>query len=368
MPDLQLDLFRAYRDARRHKRNTRSQLKFEADLEREILSLARELESRTYELSPSVCFIYEGSVKREIVAADFRDRVVHHLLWNWISPIFERQFIHDSYSCRKGKGTLFGVHRARGFFRAASDDFRRECFVLRLDISGFFMGIRQDVLYRLVIEGLEKARFEGIPDVSLCKYLLKKIIFDRPLEHAKFKSPPSAWQGIPQNKSLKFSAKGSGLPIGNLTSQLFGNAYLNPLDHFIKRSLKVKYYGRYVDDMILVHPDKKFLLRCVESVRKFLRENLGLELHPKKISLQPVSSGAQFLGAFVLPWRTYPGRRTVQNFRESLLHPDPDAARQKMRETSYRGILGKFSGNAFEKISQNFKHNHDKEKNNEATL
>lgn len=344
LPDLELELFKAYRAARRHKRDTKSQLRFEAALEREILSLARELHDRTYELSPSICFIHRGAVKREVVAAAFRDRVVHHLLWNWISPIFERQFIFDSYSCRKGKGTLFGIRRVAGFFRAESDDFRRECYVLKLDISGFFMAIRQDVLYGLVLSGLEKAHFAEIPDAPLCKYLLKKIIFDNPLDRAVFRSPRSAWWDLPQNKSLRFSPAGSGLPIGNLTSQLFGNVYLNPLDHFVKRTLKVRHYGRYVDDMVLVCRDRKFLLSCVGTLRSFLWKSLGLKLHPRKISIQPVVSGIPFLGAFVLPWRIYLGRRSVQNFWRCILYPDPDPCRQRHREISYRGMMWHFQG------------------------
>ena len=106
VPSLYSLLYKSYRLARKNKRNTRSQLKFELDLESNLLRLAQELYSRTYELSPSVCFINELPVKREVVAADFRDRVVHHLLCSWLFPIFERQFIFDSYSCRKGKGTL----------------------------------------------------------------------------------------------------------------------------------------------------------------------------------------------------------------------------------------------------------------------
>jgi len=130
-----------------------NQLRFEVNFENELFKLARELETRAYRLSPSVCFINEEPVKREIVASDFRDRVVQHLLFSWINPIFERQFIYDTYSCRKGKGTLFGIDRARGFLRAASDDYRRDCWALRLDVKGFFMAIDRERLFSLVLEG-----------------------------------------------------------------------------------------------------------------------------------------------------------------------------------------------------------------------
>lgn len=146
------------------------------------MSLSQVLYDRTYELSPAICFINEKTVKREIIAADFRDRVVHHLLYRWLYPIFDRQFIYDSYSCRVGKGTLFGINRAKGFIRAASEDFCKECFVLRLDVSGFFMGINRQKLYELIIEGLNHARWNNIPDKNLAMYLVKKIVFHNPLE------------------------------------------------------------------------------------------------------------------------------------------------------------------------------------------
>ena len=341
-PALLLSLYNAYREARRHKRNTLNQLRFEVNFESELFRLARELETRTYRLSPSVCFINEEPVKREIVASDFRDRVVQHLLFSWINPIFERQFIYDTYNCRKGKGTLFGIHRAQEFLRAASDDYRRDCWALRLDVKGFFMAIDRERLFSLILDGLRKARFRGIPDRDLCLFLLRLIIFADPLEHAIYKSPPSAWKDLPMDKSLRFARPHCGLPIGNLTSQLFGNVYLNPLDHFVKRSLKVECYGRYVDDMLFVGSDKGRLLNIIEPVRDFLRDELSLTLHPRKISLQPASRGFAFLGAYVLPYRVYPGRRIRHHFFDSLHHPLPDPELQDARMQSYRGLLGHF--------------------------
>ena len=344
------EVYRAYLDARRHKRNTKSQLEFESNLEPNLLRLARDHERREYELSPSVCFIYEGKVKREVIAAAFRDRVVHHLLWNWTCPLFERSFIYDSYSCRKGKGTLFGIRRASGFLRAASDDFRKDCWALRLDISGFFMNIDRRILFSLVKETLDRYAYEGVPSKDLCLYLLQKVIFDNPLERAVFRSPMSAWDGLPQNKTLRHARPFCGLPIGNLTSQLFGNVYLNPLDQFVKRTLKVRHYGRYVDDMVLVHSDREFLLGCIPKIRAFLTERLRLRLHPKKIYLQPALRGFPFLGAFVLPYRTYLGRSFWKSFRACLERPFADASLQFARETSYLGLFKTFYPGKFSKI------------------
>ncbi len=341
------DLLQCYHEARRHKRNTYNQLKFEVNLEQNLIRLAQELYERSYALSSAICFINEKPVKREIVAADFRDRVVHHLLYRWLYPIFDRQFIYDSYSCRVGKGTLFGINRAKGFVRAASEDFRKECYVLRLDVSGFFMAINRQKLYELIIDGLNRARWNDVPDVGLAKYLIRKIVFHDPLEKVVYKSPADSWEDLPQNKSLKFATPGCGLPIGNLTSQLFGNVYMNPLDHFVKRVLKVKYYGRYVDDMVLVHCDKEFLCHCMLQIRLYLKNELGLILHPNKVYLQPVRNGFPFLGAFILPWRVYPGNRLVKNFVQSLHKPAKNATLQKSKMVSYRGILAHFDAYGF---------------------
>ncbi len=339
---IQHELLRAYREARKHKRNTVNQLQFEANLESNLLRLAHDLQNGSYEVSRSVCFINEKPVKREIIAANFRDRVVHHLLYNWIYPIFDRLFIYDSYSCRVGKGTDFGINRAKGFMVSESRNFTRECWTLRLDISGFFMSINRDILYGQIVEGLGKARWRGVPDKDLCLFLIRTFVFNDPLKDAVFRSPRSAWNDLPANKSLMGLPANQGLPIGNLTSQLFGNVYLNPLDQYIKHQLKIRCYGRYVDDMLLVHHDKSALLDVIPKIRDFLQERLHLNLNEKKTRLQPVQNGFPFLGAYILPWRTYPSRRTVQNFRECLRNPVLDERVQQSRIQSYLGYMGHY--------------------------
>jgi hypothetical protein len=328
-------------DARRHKRNTINQLKFERNLERELLSLERELRTRAYELRPSVCFINELPVKREIIAADFRDRVVHHFLYNRIYPVFDRKFIYDSYSCRVGKGTLFGINRARRFLSACGARCA-EVWVLRLDIRGYFMAIDRNILFDLIMNGLGKAAACGSEDSDLTRFLIRKTVFNDPLKNARFRSPRGAWGDLPRDKSLMNSAPNCGLPIGNLTSQLFANIYLNKLDHFVKRELKIKYYGRYVDDMLLVHGDKRVLLRSVSRIREFLSKELKLTLHPRKIKLQTADKGFAFLGAYVYPCGIAAGRRIVRNFKNCLFNPVPDPVRQDARVGSYLGLLSHF--------------------------
>jgi len=326
-----LELHKAYLDARKNKRNTINQLKFERNLEVELLSLCNELETRTYELRPGICFINELPVKREIIAADFRDRVIHHFLYNRIYPILDRKFIYDSYSCRVGKGTLFGIKRVQKFLKSCEASHTTpsgSVWVLRLDIKGFFMAINRSILFELIKKTLQEGNI-------LTQFLIRKIVFNEPLKDSLFKSPKSAWKDLPHDKSLMYSAPDCGLPIGNLTSQIFANVYLNPLDHFIKRDLKIKYYGRYVDDMVLIHSDKRVLLNAISSIREFLKNELKLTLHPKKIRLQPASKGFAFLGAYIYPDGTTVGRRIVKNFRECIFNRFANPEKQIQRVQSY---------------------------------
>jgi hypothetical protein len=340
-PPLFLELHKAYRDARRNKRGTANQLKFERNLETELLSLERELQNFNYELRPSVCFINELPVKREIIAADFRDRVIHHFLYNRIYSTFDRKFIYDSYSCRVGKGTLFGINRARRFLRScASAKAANVCggicndvWVLRLDIQGFFMAIDRKILYDLLMKE------DCCSRDPLTQFLIHKIVFNNPLKGATFRSLPSAWDDLPRDKSLMGSAPNCGLPIGNLTSQLFANVYLNPLDHFVKREMKMKFYGRYVDDMILIHNDKRVLWDAISRVRDFLSKELRLTLHPQKIKLQNANKGFAFLGAYIYPHRISAGRRIIRNFKQCLYIPAPDFEKQNRRIQSYLGMV-----------------------------
>ncbi len=321
---LLVDLFQAYFDARKHKRNTMNQMRFEIDFEKELLSLYDEIASRAYKISPSVCFIVNKPVKREIFAADFRDRVVHHLLYNYLYPVFDEIFIPDSYSCRPGKGTLYGVHRVEEFIRECSMNYTRDCYILKLDIRGYFMSIDKCILFgqleTMVKEAIDRNGGEspfGI-DLDLLFYLLRETVFDDPRTHCHIKGTEKEWEGLPDTKSLFHSREYCGLPIGNLTSQLFSNVFLHSLDCFITRSLGFSYYGRYVDDFIIVHPDRKALLEVVPRIRDFLEKELNTRLHPRKIYFQHYSKGVAFLGAYIKPYRCYVSNRAVRGFRHCI--------------------------------------------------
>ena len=312
------DLFKAYFDARKNKRSTINALAFEKHFEANIFALCSEIIDNRYKPQPSICFIVDKPVKREIFAADFRDRVVHHLIYNYISPIFERAFINDSYSCRIGKGTHYGIKRIDHFIRSCSQNYTRDCYILKLDIKGYFMAMNKSLLYEKVKEELINQKLKIDFDLPLVLNLIEKTIFNDPRVSCIIKGIKTDWVGLPETKSLFHAKPNCGLPIGNLTSQLFGNIYMNAFDHWVKRDLGITYYGRYVDDFVLVHSDKEFLKTRIALIRKYLDETLNLELHPNKIYLQHFSKGVQYLGAIIKPHRVYVANRTKGNFYEAI--------------------------------------------------
>ena len=299
------DLFQAYYDARRNKRGTVNALEFELDYETKLFELYDEMISGRYNIGSSICFICHKPVKREIFAADFRDRIVHHLIYNFISPAFERLFINDSYSCRTGRGTSYGIKRIDHFMRSCSRNYHRDCYILKLDIKGYFMSMYRPLLYEKVAKAVNRYQDTISCDIDFLLALIRQVIFYDPTENCTVKCSRADWIGLPKSKSIFFAKPLCGLPIGNLTSQLFGNVYLNDFDHFVKNQLRCNYYGRYVDDFVIVHEEKEYLKGIIPVMEKYLRDELFLELHRKKIYLQHCSRGVPFLGAFIKQYRIY---------------------------------------------------------------
>ena len=308
----------SYLHARKNKRNTHNQIKFEIHQEINLFNLATSIYYRRYTPNSCIAFIVNKPVMREIFAADFTDRIIHHLIYRCIYPIIDRKLINDTYSCRVGKGTLFGINRAKHFFRSCSQDFTMDAYVLKLDIEAYFMNMQHAIIYQKVIELLpsDQQSFLGISRDTLF-YLLRQTIFNAVAENCRIKGKMSDWTGLPPSKSLFNYPGNTGLPIGNLTSQVFGNIYLNDYDHFVKKELKIKYYGRYVDDMVFVHNDRNFLISIIPQL-KFKLESVGLRLHPDKIVLKPIEDGISFLGHIIKPYRSYTGNRTKNNFYHTI--------------------------------------------------
>ena len=306
------DLFQAYFDCRVHKRNTGSALKFEADYESQLVRLWEEINDGTYKIGQSVAFIVHKPVQREIFAANFRDRIVHHLVINKINDLIEQCFIDDSYSCRKGKGSLYGVHKIRDYIRECSENYTKDCYILKMDVQAFFMSIDKDILCRNLLKML-KARYHA-PDRDIIFNLVRMIIYNAPQNGCIIKGSKRNWDGLPAGKSLFGCKKNKGMPIGNLTSQIFANFYMSGLDTYITQECGVRYYGRYVDDFVLIHRDKAFLQEMKLKIEKYLQNKLHLHLHPKKFYLQHYSKGVKFIGSVIKPHREYIANRTKGNF------------------------------------------------------
>lgn len=298
----------AYYECRRRKRRTVNAMKFELNWEAEAVSLWGDINNGTYRPGRSIAFIVTKPTKREIFAADFRDRVVHHLIARKILPLLEARFIDDSYSTREGKGTLYGINRIAAQLREVSCNYTVDCYIMRLDIEGFFMSIVKEMLYKEIKE-LVNEEYAGT-DRTLLLWLIYLTVMNRPEENCIRKSPQSAWEGLPARKSL-FGGDGTcGLPIGNLTSQLLALLHLDPLDHLIREEWGIEGHGRYVDDMVLIDRSKARLLAVREKIDRWLREH-GHRLHPRKVYLQHFRKGVLFVGGMIRPGYILMGHRSI---------------------------------------------------------
>ncbi len=311
------NLYQAYLACRRNKRKTANALKFEMDLEKNLERFLAELKFKTYHPGRSICFVVTKPVPREIFAADFRDRIVHHLLVNEIIDYSQKRFIFDSYACLKNKGTHKAVSRLKKFVSGILKNKTDAAYYAQLDIKGFFMAINHDILFGLtekLVERQNRPR-QWKQDVL---WLDKVIIFHKPAENYITKGKPSLFDLIPAHKSLRGQPKGRGLPIGNYTSQFFANLYLNELDQFIKRELKCKYYVRYVDDLVLLDRNKEKLKCFRDRINAFLKEKLMLELNSNKDRVQSLNKGIDFLGYFIKPDYTLVRQKVVKRLKNKL--------------------------------------------------
>ena len=303
------NIHRCYLKCRRNKRNTVNALRFEINLEDNLCRLEKELKTKSYQPARSVCFVVKKPKLREIFAADFRDRIVHHILVDYLEKIFEPKFIFDSYACRTGKGTHKGVERLQKFARQVTANDTKGAFYLQMDIKSYFVSIDKGILIKLI------RRATANPEVL---WLAELIINNNCAKNFVVKGNPGLLALLPPHKTL-FNAPGNrGLPIGNLTSQFFANVYLNEMDQFIKRDLKVKHYIRYVDDFILLSEDREQLALWKEKIAEFVQEKLNLEIHPEKQRIAPISDGMDFLGYIVRPGYLLARKRVVRNFKNKM--------------------------------------------------
>ena len=325
------DLVQAYYDCRRNKRNSASARLFERDMEINLLELYDDLIAGTYRPGRSICFVVTRPKAREVWAASFRDRVVHHLMYNHVAPRFYASFIADSCACIPGRGTLYAARRLESKIRSASENWSKPVFYLKCDLANFFVAIDKAVL---------RKQLEARITEPWWLALATQILMHDPREDYETRSPAHLFNRVPQHKRLVAQPAHLGLPIGNLSSQFFANVYLDALDQFAKHTLRAKHYIRYVDDFVFLHESPQQLNQWLAEVEAFL-PRLGAKLNPTKTILQPVDRGVDFVGHVIKPWRRTTRKRSLaQALKRTAAAPAED-----LRETanSYFGLLSQAS-------------------------
>ena len=318
----------AYHDCRRNKRGSASALAFEYELERNIMQLHTELNAGTWQPGPSICFVVTHPKPREVWAASFPDRIVHHLLYNHVGARIERSFIADSCACIPQRGTLYAAERLERKARSITQNWRGPARYLQCDLANFFVSIDKHVLAELLRRAIPEQPWQA---------LALQILWHDPRENYQLRSPARLLNRVPQHKRLTAQPAHLGLPIGNLSSQFFANIYLNVLDQFIKHRLRVRHYIRYVDDFVLLHESAQQLNTWHDQIEAFLAEQLHARLNPSKTIRQPVQRGIDFVGQLIKPHHRITRRRTVA----TALRRVASAPAENLRDTanSYYGLL-----------------------------
>lgn len=289
-------LLKAWQEFLRDKKKKKDVILFQAKLIDNIFNLHNDLKNKTYKHDGYYAFNISDPKPRQIHKATVRDRLLHHLIYQELYEYFDSKFIHDSYSCRIGKGTHKAINRFRDFSRKVSRNNTCTCWVLKCDIRKFFMNINHEILKSILAK--------HIKDKNIL-WLLSQVI-----------------DSFPPNHIYAMADICKGLPLGNLTSQLLVNIYMNEFDQFVKRELKVKYYIRYADDFVVLSEDKKYLELLLQYIVVFLKERLKLQLHPDKVFIKTLTSGIDFLGWVHFPHhrvlRTTTKRRVLKNTKNNL--------------------------------------------------
>ena len=366
---LLLELYIAERIARRGgKRKTMDTHGFEVNLMENLIRLRDALWEGEYYPHRGTVHVIFDPVQREIFAAPYVDRSLHHWVVGIIMKWWEPRLCYDSYSCRRGKGTLFGRKRLRKHILSVSKNWTETAYVVQLDISGYFMHIKRDILYERVIWGLDKQFPPEKRDkrYMILKWAIAQIVFDDPTKGVRLQGSYRDWLGLPEDKSLMVQPEGQGMVIGNYTSQTFSNIYLDALDRFVTFDLGWKHYGRYVDDFYYVVTEDELpqAKRDIRAIGDFLA-GYGLKLNLKKTRITEVHKGVKFLGAVVKGRKMFSGERVVRNFRETVRlvaagEKDPDVI------IAYLGMMshydaGKVIAKVFESVGWDYVY--DKKRN-----
>ena len=298
----------AYYKCRKNKRKTKNSIEFELNFEENCVNLLNDINNRTYKIGKSICFVVTRPKYREVFAANFRDRIIHHVIINELEELFEKEFIPNTFNCRKNKGVLCGINYLGEAVKKCSENYTKECYMLKLDFSNFFMSIDKNILLQKLLKFIDEKYVGDFKDDLV--YLVTKVVLHCPQDNCIKKSPNVLWERLPKGKSLFTCDKNKGEPIGNLTSQMFANFDLNELDQFLASIFL--FYGRYVDDLDIVSQDKDKLLKIISKVEK-LSNKIGIGLNSKKKYLQSYNKGCNFIGGVIKGNRKYVGNRIVSN-------------------------------------------------------
>lgn len=326
------EILEAYLDCRKRKRSTVSCMTYERNFERNLLHLLKEINSETYKISRTRVFVVFRPKVREVWAALFRDRIVHHLLCRDLEPYFIRRFIPDTYACIKERGTLAASLRAEHFAKSITQNWHYPAWSMKLDIASFFVSINRSILWEVLNQHLDETTLTG--------RLTKQVVFHDPTINP-IVITGTDFSVVPVHKQLMNCKKGYGLPIGNLTSQFFANIFLDALDQYVKHILKVKYYIRYMDDMLLMSKDREQLEDWRDKIDAWLRENREIHLHPNKTLILPLSAGFDFVGTNIKPFRKTPRRMTITSFKQGVqnFYAHPLEPERLDSLNSYLGVL-----------------------------
>jgi len=325
------NLFLAWDSFKSGKRDKKDVQKFEYRLEENIFQLYRELKAKKYKHSSYSSFYIQDPKQRHIHKANVRDRVLHHAVYNILMPIFEPTFIPNLFSCRIGKGTHKGVETLEKILRKISRNYTRNCFALRCDIKKYFASVDHNILLKMLGKRIED------PDAM---WLLEEIV-----------------RSFTSFQSDLFTRK--GLPIGNLTSQLFANIYLNEFDQYLKHKIRIKHYIRYTDDFIIVSDNRDYLVSLIVPISSFLENKLELKLHPRKVIIRKYSQGIDFLGYVARPHyrvlRTRTKQRIFRKMKDKAYQYRKGRLDEKVLEQSLNSYLGVLSHSNSFKLSQEIK-------------
>ena len=315
-----IDLARAFHKAKKGKRSSRGEHAFELFSLEKVQGLRDSILDRTYRPLPSSRFEITDPKPREIFAADFPDRVVHHYVFEKTFPAYiERHLDYDSCSCRVDKGVLFAKRRLMHHIRSVTSNYKDSCVLVKLDIKSYFCSISRKKLLKILLWHLDRQFPNGGPLYETLKFLWKVIILDDPVPKMIDRSPKGQAL-VPAHKCLANQLPGVGLVIGNLTSQGGSNAFLNELDRYLRFELKLKHFVRYVDDLVIVLDcaERERVPEMIDKIDCFLCNELGLELNKNKTKVRDLRQGIDFLGDVAYSGHLVPGRRAVRNCRKAF--------------------------------------------------